>query len=307
MPLMHHVCSLDDPGVARYRNLRERDLRAEGVFIVEGALLVERLLRSRFPVESLFVTVGSEARFACEVQEKAPLYVAEAGLMRQIVGFDFHRGVLGLGRRLPFPDATALVQQLSETAEKPDALPGNAPPDNAKPECVPLQLVVCAGTESSENLGLILRSAAAFGIGGVLLPADGADPLSRRCLRQSMGSALTLPIARSKDLLGELCALRQTAGLRLVAAVAGDRGEGNGRATPLPDFIWPARAALMVGNEYRGLSPHWLEICDDHVTIPLAPDCDSLNVAVASGVLLHHMRFSSERRFAGGFGDCYST
>ncbi len=307
MPLIHNICSLDDPRVVGYRNLRERDLRGEGVFIVEGALLVERLLRSRFPIGSLFVSAGSEARFACEVQEKAPLYVAEAGLMRQIVGFDFHRGVLGLGQRLPFPDATTLVEQLSEAAATSGAPPGDTPCGDTPCGDTPLQLIVCAGTASSENLGLILRSAAAFGIGAVRLPADGADPLSRRCLRQSMGSALALPIARSKDLLEEVCALRQSAGLRLVAAVAGNSVEGNGRATPLSDFVWPARAVLVVGNEYQGLSSHWLENCDEHVTIPLAPDCDSLNVAVAAGVLLHHMRFSSKRRFADGSEDGHSS
>jgi len=282
------ITSLDDPRVAGYRNLRERSLRNEGLFITEGALLAERLLQSRFPVESLLVTVENAARFAGLmhglVQESrrngAPLYVAQAALMRQIVGFDFHRGVLGLGRRLPFPNAASLVEQLVESA------PSNGP----------LRLVACPGTESGENLGLILRSAAAFSVQGVLLPGEGADPLSRRCLRQSMGSALALPLARSADLLPELCALRQSVGLRLVAAVAGGSG-GNGKSggvVSLSDFTWPARVALVVGNEFHGLDSLWLDECDYRVTIPLSPGCDSLNVAVATGVILHHWREHTE-------------
>jgi tRNA G18 (ribose-2'-O)-methylase SpoU len=269
MPPVQNITSLDDPRVTGYRNLRERSLRTEGVFITEGALLTERLLQSRFPVESLFVTVENAARFAALVQGRVPLYVAEAALMRQIVGFDFHRGVLGLGRRLPFRDATSIVEQLSSSE--------------------PLRLLACPSTETAENLGLILRSAAAFGVNAVLLPTDGADPLSRRCLRQSMGSALSLLVARSDDLLRELCALRQVSDLRLVAAVADD-DEG---VVSLNNFTWPSRAVLIVGNEYSGLDELWLSKCDYRVTIPVAPDCDSLNVAVASGLLLYHMRAAS--------------
>lgn len=273
------ITSLDDPRVALYRNLRERNLREEGRFITEGALLAERLLQSRFPVESLFVTEENAPRFAALLEALpealpengaplcAPLYVAQAALMRQVVGFDFHRGVLGLGRRLPFPDLASLIVPMASTRET-------------------LRLVACPGTETGENLGLILRSAAAFGVHGVLLPHDGADPLSRRCLRQSMGSALSLPIARSADLRAELCALRSSLGLRLVAAVA-EEGEA---VMPLNNFAWPARSVLIVGNEYHGLDASWLAACDHLVTIPVAPGCDSLNVAVATGIFLHHMR-----------------
>jgi tRNA G18 (ribose-2'-O)-methylase SpoU len=273
MVSVQSISSLDDPRVANYRNLRERNLRDEGVFITEGALLAERLLQSCFPVVSLFVTVENAARFAALVQNRGPVYVAEAALMRQIVGFDFHRGVLGLGRRLPFSDAATIVQQL--TCDVTSAS---------------LRLVACPGTETGENLGLILRSASAFGVDAVLLPASGADPLSRRCLRQSMGSALSLRLARSNDLLRELCTLRQAHNLRLVAAVA-DNEEG---VVALNDFVWPRRAVLVVGNEYSGLEPDWLEQCDYRVTIPIDPGCDSLNVAVATGVFLYYMHGARE-------------
>jgi len=275
--------SLDDPRVAGYRSLRERSLRDEGLFITEGALLAERLGQSRFPLQSLLVAQESAARFGSRMPGGVPLYVATAALMRQIVGFDFHRGVLGLGRRLPFPGATELMAQLTEPTEA----------KGGKYLHEPLQLVACPGTGSGENLGMILRSAAAFGVQGVLLPLDGADPLSRRCLRQSMGSALALPIARSASLLQELQALRQASGLRLVAAVAGPGdGEHKGSVVSLAGFSWPQRAVLIVGNEFHGLDAAWLGTCDDLVTIPLAPGCDSLNVAVATGVLLHQMRAS---------------
>jgi tRNA G18 (ribose-2'-O)-methylase SpoU len=260
------ITSLDDARVAPYRNLRERDLRAEGVFITEGSLLAERLLQSRFPAESLFVTNENASRYAELLRNRVPLYVAEPTLMRQIVGFDFHRGVLGLGRRLPFDGVVATVEKIATIHQK-------------------LRLLACPSTQTSENLGLLLRSAAAFGVDAILLPNDGADPLSRRCLRQSMGSALSVSIARSQNLLNDLVQLRASCDLQLVAAVADD-GEN---IVALNEFQWPSRSALVVGNEYSGLDENWLRGCDFRVTIPVAPGCDSLNVAVATGVLLYEM------------------
>ena len=276
---MQKITTIDDERVANYRNLRERQLRDEGVFITEGALLTQRLLQSRFPVESLFVTEENATSFAEQLQNQEssiPLYVAKASLMREIVGFDFHRGVLGIGKRVSFPNVVSTVEDMATAHSS-------------------LRLIACPDTETAENLGLIVRSAVAFGAQCLLLPKNGADPLSRRCLRQSMGSALTLPVAHSQNLLQDLCLLREKVGLQLVAAVAqGDRE----KLTPLPQFIWPQRSVLILGNEYRGLDTDWLDACDFHVTIPLAPDHDSLNVAVATGVLLYHMSAQiSDNRF----------
>ena len=269
------IVSLDDSRVASYRNMRERNLRAEGLFIAEGALLVERLLQSRFAVESLFVTEENAARVAKLLDhsphKKATLYAAKAALMREIVGFDFHRGALAIGKRTPFSDVESLVSKaLNKSSERVSS-----------ERCC---FLACPATETGENLGLILRSAAAFEVDAVLLSNEGADPLSRRCLRQSMGAALTLPLATSQDLLADLSALRQAHDLKMVAAVA-DKG-----AVPLGDFTFPQRAVLIVGHEFRGLNDEWLAACDYRVIIPLAPGCDSLNVAVATGIFLHQMR-----------------
>ncbi len=264
------ITTLDDPRVAPYRNVRERNLRAEGLFIAEGTLLAERLLGSRFEVESLFTTEENAARFAQLLQNsqhpQTSLYIAPAVLMREIVGFDFHRGVLAIGRRVPFATTQELVSQaLEQIGER-------------------VHFLACPATETSENLGLLLRSASAFGLSGVLLANNGADPLSRRCLRQSMGSALNLPFATSENLLDDLGALRQAHGFSLIGAVADDEN-----AVSLGHFQFPQRAVLILGNEYQGLDTKWLAACDFHVTIPLAPGCDSLNVAVAAGIFFHQM------------------
>jgi len=100
-----------------------------------------------------------------------------------------------------------------------------------------------------------------------------------------MGTALSLPIAVSADLLTDLARLRAHGRFELVATVAAEAPGVIG----LNEFEPPARSILIAGNEFHGLTPEWLGVCDHRVTIPIAPGCDSLNVAVATGIFLHHM------------------
>jgi tRNA G18 (ribose-2'-O)-methylase SpoU len=152
----------------------------------------------------------------------------------------------------------------------------------AKEATSPIAAVVCIDIQDPTNLGTILRTAEAFGVAAVVLGGDGADPFSRRVLRVSMGAALQLPIAHSTDLASDLAVLRQREKMSLIAAVADSTGE------PFDGVDPPDRFAILLGNESSGLSPQWLDLCDRRVTIPMTPRADSLNVAVATGILLYH-------------------
>lgn len=263
---MARIRSLDDPRVAAYRNLRDRTLRGESVFVAEGCVLTRRLLASRFEAESLLV----EDEYADEFEQLAggrvPVYVAPKTLLLDIVGFPFHRGALAIGRR---PPAQTLAQILVNAAPQPSS--------------EPLRLVVLPEVTKPENLGLAFRAAAAFGIDAVLLGMRSCDPLSRRALRVSMGSVLTVPFARSTDLASDLSALRDRWGVQVSAAVL-DKD-----AQPLAGVSWPPRAAVVFGNEFDGLSSDWLSLCDRRLTIPMQLNTDSLNLGVAAGVFLYEM------------------
>lgn len=251
---------LDDPRIAPYRNLRDRTLRGETIFVAEGCVVVERLLRSRYRAESLLVAEEHAAAFADKAGD-CPLYVATPELLRQIAGFNFHLGALAVGRRRP-----------SETL---DELVGNKPD---QPRCV----VVCPAVTKPENLGLLFRSVAAFNLGGIVLGSGCCDPLSRRCVRVSMGAVLDVPFVRSSDVLVELRALGQTWRFERVAAVLDPTAE------PLDTFRPSRRTALVFGNEFDGLTPAWLAECDRLATIPMSQAVDSLNLGVAAGIFIHH-------------------
>lgn len=263
---MERIGSLDDPRVAAYRNLRDRTLRGESVFVAEGCVLTRRLLASRFETESLLV----DEEYADEFQQLAagrmPVYVAPKTLLLSIVGFPFHRGALAIGRR---PPPRTLEEVLAHAAPSPCRQP--------------LRVLVLPEVTKPENLGLAFRAAAAFGIDAVLLGPRSCDPLSRRAMRVSMGSVLTAPFARSTDLARDLAALRNHWGVELNAAVL-DKD-----AQPLACAAWPPRSAVVFGNEFDGLSADWLSLCDRRLTIPMQPNTDSLNLGVATGIFLYEM------------------
>ena len=90
--------------------------------------------------------------------------------------------------------------------------------------------------------------------------------------------------ARGADLLAaRLDLLRAERGLRLVATVTDPDAE------PIDRFERPPRLAIVMGSEAHGLDPDWITRCDSRVTIPMRPGAESLNVAVAAGIFLHHL------------------
>jgi len=181
--------------------------------------------------------------------------------MVEIVGFPFHRGAMAIGRRRESPSIEEVIRPLDDN--------------------VLLTLLVCPETTQAENLGMVFRTAAAFGVDAVLLGPRSCDPLCRRTLRTSMGAVLRVPFVRSDDLATDLETLKQRWNVRLAAAVLADD------AKPLPEIAWPDRVGLMLGNEFDGLRDQWLAHCDEKVTIPMAPGADSLNVGVAAGVFVY--------------------
>jgi tRNA G18 (ribose-2'-O)-methylase SpoU len=143
------------------------------------------------------------------------------------------------------------------------------------------RLLVLPAVADAENLGQLLRTAAALGMDGALL-GPGPDPFSRRTVRVSMGSAWKLPIWRRDDVWETLASWRRLGG-EVVAAGLG------AQSIPAREWVPGARTALVLGPEGPGLSPAELSRCDRTVRIPMAEGVDSLNVAVAGGILMARM------------------
>ena len=258
------VESVDDPRIAAYRDLKLAFAkRRQFLFVVEGLMLTERLLASDIQVDSVLAEQRHVDRLQPQVPGNSPLFVAQRELIEEVVGFKFHRGVLGCGRR-PVPPDLRRTMQL-------------APPRTI--------ITVCVGIRDPENLGSVVRCSAAFGVHALILGPSCCDPFYRRVARTSMGANMEVPIVESADLRADLLSLRREFDVRLIATVL-DEG-----AQPLSDAARPDRVALLLGSEGFGLEQPWIEMCDDRLRIPMSQLVDSLNVSVAAGIFLHH--FSS--------------
>ncbi len=133
------------------------------------------------------------------------------------------------------------------------------------------------------NLGAILRSARALGAAAGLLGPRCCDPYYRHSVRTSMGAVFQLPIIRSNDLADDLRTLQGELGFSCVAAVADEPD-----AIMLRQADRPPRVAIVLGSEYEGIAPEILAMADQRVRIDMPGQFDSLNVAVAAGIFLHH-------------------
>ena len=263
---VQRVDSADDPRLAAYGNLPERTLRGESLFVAEGRLLVHRLLDSRFMTESVFVAEKYREEFEPRTEAAGiPLLVGPESLLSDVIGYQFHLGALAVGRRPAEDDPQA--------RDRFEALLAS---DRVR-------LIGCPDTNKRENLGMIFRCAAALGIDGILLGTKGADPFSRRCLRTSMGSVLTLPFQRVSDFLQTLRTLRADHGFQVVGTVLDESAE------LLWDIEWSAKTAVLFGNEYTGLTEDAVQECSHTVTIPMHRQTDSLNLAVSAGIVMYDL------------------
>ena len=106
------ITDLNDPRIAIYRSLKATNqTRRLGQFVVEGEKLVDRLLASRFPAVSVLVTDRHEPRLATRIPDDVPTYVVPHELVDSIVGFPFHRGVLGCGQSQPWPPLSEIASR----------------------------------------------------------------------------------------------------------------------------------------------------------------------------------------------------
>ena len=143
--------------------------------------------------------------------------------------------------------------------------------------------MVCPLLSNPENLGSIARIGDVFGIDAILAGPSCPDPLSRRVLRVSMGATLRLPVIVQERLEDVAEDLKANSDVEFWAAVA------EPAAVSFESVVRPRRLALVLGDEDRGVEPRWRSRCRQSITIPMRPGASSLNVSVATGILLYHL------------------
>ncbi len=254
---------IDDPRIAIYRDLRHRDLSKNGHrFVVEGNWVVRRLIESDFKIESILVQPHRSAEYAGIVPDDVPIYTLSDAELSELIGFEFHRGVLACGIR----PALHSIDDFIGLAE------------------VPKLSVALLGVSEPENLGSIFRSAAALGIHHIFVDRKTISPFHRRVIRVSMAAVFKHHLYQLEDPLTELKHLTAATSIRTIASTL------QPPATELREFRGGDQPALLiVGNEANGVDLQIQQFASDRVTIPMQLGTDSLNVAVATAILMHEL------------------
>lgn len=248
------ITSAANPQIKMMRSLGRRKVRhTERAFLVEGRRLVEDALQHGASIRSLLVR-----------EDQPESWVASLGIDPQRVRFvsgnvfddasevEHSQGVAAI---CDFPERTVTVADLVTSGEL---------------------VLVLDRVRDPGNMGTALRSAAAAGVGTVLVGHGSVDPMAPKVVRAGMGAHFRLDIAHiSTELIGAL----QSTGRDIVYADAS-------ATMSYHELPWNEACALIVGGETEPLSPDLEQVVTRYVSIPMHADVESLNAGVAASVLL---------------------
>jgi TrmH family RNA methyltransferase len=250
------------------RDLQRRKARGRrGLALIEGVRLVEEVLAAKLPIKGAIISAAFERtargrelvveleRHACPVEEVPEKTIAA------LADTDSPQGII------------AVVEPRRWKVDEIPLTPGGV-------------LLVVDGVQDPGNVGTLLRTAHALGAVGTLVLRGTADVLSPKALRSAMGATFRHPFATLED--AAFITWARAHGVTLWAAAAD--------GVPLHQALAKGKAkgagpiAVIVGNEGAGIRPQLNAVSAQRVAIPLAQGAESLNVAVAAGILLYEVQ-----------------
>ncbi len=248
------------------RDLQRRKARGrrglavlEGVRLVEEALAAGLELRGAVVTSDLARTTRGQALVADLASHAVPVEEVGARTFGQLAGTDTPQGVLAV--------VVPRVWTVADVAPGPGAA-----------------VLVVDGVQDPGNLGTLIRTAHALGAAATVVLRGTADPLNAKALRAAMGATFRHPVVPLDD--AAFIAWAQRRGLTLWAAAVD--------GVPLARALDASNnreelIAVIVGNEGAGIRPQLNAVAAQRVAIPLARGAESLNVAVAAGILLYEV------------------
>ena len=231
-----------------------------GLFIAETPMVIRRALEAGFePVTMLGEEklIEKQKPWIEELRPDLPVYTGSDEVLKEIAGYHLARGLLCAMKRKPLVPMEAVLEGAS-------------------------RIVVLDRIMNPTNIGAIFRSAAAFGMDGILLTAGCSDPLYRRAARVSVGNVFLIPWTFVEETADTPSLIRQlkAQGFQTAAMALSEDALLLGEA----DLFHEKKLAVVMGSESEGIAKETLEVCDMTLRIPMQNGVDSLNVAAASAV-----------------------
>ena len=232
----------------------------------------ETLHADRWPVYELILSTNANQPIHEKCRDMAkkngiPIREEKPARLKQLCGAKDHQGILALMGPFPYVPLKEILNSTNSGAT------GDV-------------IVVLDRLQDPFNVGAIVRSAAALGAQGLVLGTDSQVGITSHVARSSVGTVNQIPICRLKSLRSAVEELGRSQ-YRILAATLD-------ATTPVAE-IHPQhsaqrqRYAIVIGNEATGISPELIEQCDTEIAIPMKGTAESLNAAVAAGIILYEL------------------
>jgi 23S rRNA (guanosine2251-2'-O)-methyltransferase len=235
--------------------------------VIYGHHPVVEAIKAGKALEKVFLQAGLRG----EVEKELRQLTKEHDIPMQVVPKEklerltkgVHQGVVAWLALIEFADLEKVVDQVLAAGE------------------TPLLLLLDSITDV-RNFGAICRSAEVMGVHAVVVPQSGSAPANEDAMKASAGALARIRLCRTRSMFSTVDWLKE-AGIQVVATAVGDR------AVPLPELQLTEPTAILVGSEGDGLPAKLLKMSDVVTKIPQASNFDSLNVSVATGVMLYEV------------------
>ncbi|MDF0708961.1 23S rRNA (guanosine(2251)-2'-O)-methyltransferase RlmB [Flagellimonas okinawensis] len=234
---------------------------------IYGIRAVLEAINAEQPINKIFIQKGLKGDLYKELESSVrkggiSLSYVPIEKLNRLTRNSNHQGVVAQISPVQFHQFEALVEQVLSK------------------ETLPLFLML-DGVSDVRNFGAIIRTAECCGVHGIIVPKNGAAPITDDTVKTSAGAAFNVPIAKVDHLKDAIFYL-QSSGIVVTGATEKAEDEIYG-----VDFNQPT--AIIMGSEEKGISPSTLNIIDHQAKLPLMGKIGSLNVSVACGVFLYEV------------------
>lgn len=234
---------------------RERCFAAEGLRLCYDAFL------SGVLIDEIYYTDEAAQKFSEKIGELVDYagraYCVPADILREISDTKTPQGVVCVCEKLDKPFSLNTISSVNK-------------------------IIVLEDIQDPRNLGAILRTAEALGLGFVVMSKGCCDVYNPKVLRGSMGAAFRVKTFFADEICDAIKSLKES-GFKVLAAVPDES------ASLITDVNLSGRTAIAIGNEGNGLTCRVVDVCDQKVTIPMRGRAESLNAAMAAGILMWEM------------------
>lgn len=250
--------TIEDHRFLKFQSVRDSSLRKNHEIIIDSARVVLRYLKLGLPLQAIIAPRRflEDHSHLLSQNPGAQIFTASKDILASIVGYRIHSGVIAIGQR----------------------------PKDVSFDDLHNRVIFLNGVNNSENIGAIVRNGLAFGAQTIVADPYSCSPFVRRSIRVSMGAVFKCKVLHCSDGHETLQQLKQL-GYTIYAAQLSEK------SIDLRSIVAiPKKCVLVIGREGDGIDPKIAALADESIHIAMNDGIDSLNAAVATGILLHYLR-----------------